>query len=309
MGLAIIFTMAGLAVLALAIGVAVIVFGDRLFASRLAALAPGAGTPTTRASLTPQVTRALEKLGDRLGKGAVDGEKRGVLRARLVQAGIYADRAVEIFFALRVLSALLFGVGAVVAVAVFKPAGALIALLVVVGAANAGLFLPNLILAHRIGERRLGIRLGLPDAVDLMVVCVEAGSTVTASIQRVSREFVEMHPVLASELEITLRQMQAGSSRADAMSRLAERAPLDELRNLVTMLNQSEALGASLGQTLRVFAEEMRRNRFLEAERKAAELPVKMAIPLVFFVFPCLMGVIFTPVVIRFVRVLFPAMS
>lgn len=308
--LAVIFAAVGLAVLALTAGIAVLLLGDRLFASRLAALSPQAGVPErARSDFAPQLSRALERLGDRLGKGAVDGEKRGAVRARLMQAGFYSNRAVEIFYALRVLSALLCGLAGVLAVATFRPAGAPIALLIVIGAANAGLFLPSLLLSSRIANRRLSLKLGLPDAVDLMVVCVEAGSTVTSALQRVSREFGEVHPVLASELEMTLQQMQAGSSRADALTRLAERAPLDELRNLVTMLNQSEALGASLGQTLRVFSDEMRRNRFLEAERKAAELPVKMSFPLVLFLFPCLMGVIFTPVVIRFIRVLFPAMN
>jgi tight adherence protein C len=104
---------------------------------------------------------------------------------------------------------------------------------------------------------------------------------------------------------MALLEMQAGVSRVEALKRMADRVPADDLRAFVTLMAQSEALGASLGNTLRVFSEEMRRSRFIDAERRASELPVKMAFPLVFFIFPCLMGFIFTPVIIRFVRVLF----
>ena len=93
--------------------------------------------------------------------------------------------------------------------------------------------------------------------------------------------------------------------RAEALRNFSNRVPDDRLRSFITLVIQSDQLGAGLGQTLRVFAEEMRRARFIEAEHKAAELPVKIAIPLVFFIFPCLMGIIFTPIIIRFIRVLF----
>lgn len=305
MQLIVVATAVVLAILALLGAVGALAFGDRLFASRLAALSPASATPPAPQALAPRLSRMLEQLGDRLGKGAIDGEKRGPLRARLVQAGVYADRAAEIYYALRVLAALGLGLLAVLGVAALKPANTLIALLVVVAAANLGLFLPNLVLARRIARRVEAMKLGLPDAVDLMVVCVEAGATVASGMQRVAREFQTLHPVLAAEFGITLQQMQAGASRAEALTRLAERAPVDELRALVTTLVQSEALGASLGQTLRVFADEMRRTRFMEAEKKAGELPVKMAFPLVFFILPALMGVIFTPMIIRFIRVLF----
>jgi tight adherence protein C len=106
---------------------------------------------------------------------------------------------------------------------------------------------------------------------------------------------------------MTLLEMQAGASRAEALRRFAERAPDDRLRSFLTLVIQSDQLGAGLANTLRVFAEELRRSRLIEAEHKAAELPVKIAIPLVFFIFPCLMGIIFTPIVIRFIRILFQA--
>ena len=95
------------------------------------------------------------------------------------------------------------------------------------------------------------------------------------------------------------------ASRAEALRSLGNRVPDDRLKTFLTLVIQSDQLGAGLGNTLRVFAEEMRRSRFIEAEHKAAELPVKIAVPLVFFIFPCLMGIIFTPIIIRFIRILF----
>ena len=115
-----------------------------------------------------------------------------------------------------------------------------------------------------------------------------------------------MNTLIAEHLGIVLVEMQAGASRADALGRLADRTGSEEISALVTMLTQSEALGASVAQTLRVFAEQTRESRYLEAEQRANELPVKLTFPLVLFIFPSLMTVIFTPLVIRIVRVLLP---
>jgi tight adherence protein C len=168
--------------------------------------------------------------------------------------------------------------------------------------ANLGYIGPKVLLARRIRDRVAAMRLGLPDAIDLMVVSVEAGATLTAAIQRLVAEFRELHPVLAEQFGVMLTELQAGASRAEALTRLAQRCPAEELTSFSTMLIQSEAVGASLGSALRVFAEEVRASRFLEAERKAAELPVKLAFPLVLCIFPCLVAVIFIPVGIQMLR-------
>jgi tight adherence protein C len=176
---------------------------------------------------------------------------------------------------------------------------------VVIAGAAIGLFAPVLIVRARAAERVVQVRHGLPDAIDLLVVCMEAGSSLSQALSRVSIELKHAHPVLSEQLQITLLEMQAGASRAEALRHLGERMPDDRLRSFLTLVIQSDQLGAGLAQTLRVFAEEMRRSRLIEAEHKAAELPVKIAIPLVFFIFPCLMGIIFTPIIIRFIRILF----
>jgi tight adherence protein C len=248
----------------------------------------------------------LIQIGARLRANKTSTEQEiGALRMQLLPAGIYAEKAVEIFTAVRVLLALAFGVTAGFGLLILKVVHALIGAIIVVVGATIGLFVPVLVVRSRVSERMREVRLGLPDAIDLLVVCMEAGSSLTQGLQRVSNELKDVHPVLSEQLQITLLEMQAGSSRAEALRQFGERVPDDRLRTFLTLVIQSDQLGAGLAQTLRVYAEELRKTRLIEAEHKAAELPVKIAIPLVFFIFPCLMGIIFTPIVIRFVRILF----
>lgn len=239
--------------------------------------------------------------------GWKSAEDLGAIRLQLIRAGIYAERAVEVFAAIRILLALALGVSFGLLVILINFSNVLLAMLLVMVGAAIGLYGPVLVVKLRARERTQAVRVALPDAMDLLVVSMEAGSTLTQALQRVGHELKGAHPVLSEQFQLTLLEMQAGSSRAEALRRLAERAPDDRLRSFTTLVIQSDQLGAGLGQTLRVFAEEMRRARLIEAEHKAAELPVKIAIPLVFFIFPCLMGIIFTPIIIRFIRILMHA--
>jgi tight adherence protein C len=248
----------------------------------------------------------LVRFGQRLqGANGAKGEALGALRAQMIRAGIYAEHAVPAFAAVRVLLALSLGFATgFILIALGADNAALGAVLVVFSAA-VGLFAPLLVIKVRAKERIDAIRFALPDAIDLLVVAMEAGSSLTQALQRVANELKAAHPVLSDELQMTLLEMQAGASRAEALRHLSDRAPDDRLRSFLTLVIQSDQLGAGLANTLRVFAEELRRSRMIEAEHKAAELPVKIAIPLVFFIFPCLMGIIFTPILIRFIRILF----
>ncbi|CAN7416089.1 type II secretion system F family protein [Phenylobacterium sp. LjRoot219] len=292
-----------LCLLLLAASLGMIVLSDSPFAARLSRhrriveVAP-------RSDRRARVEKALQRIGAVAGRGSLDGAERASLRTKLVRAGFYAERAAEAFFAIRVVTAVALGLLAILALLVMRPPSPLISLLLVLTATGAGLYLPNLLLQQRIKERTFALKIGLPDAVDLMVVCLEAGGTLSSGMQRVQSEFLDLHPVISEHFSVALAEMQAGSSRADALTRLAERAGSDEVTGLMTMLVQSEALGASVAQTLRVFAEQTRQARYLEAEKKAAELPVKLSIPLVLFIFPALMTVIFTPLIIRIMRVL-----
>lgn len=300
MDLLIIVSAASAALLMLAVALGMILLSDSATNVRLARYARQA--PAAGVSRTSQVKATLERIGAVAGRGSLDGAARATLRAKLVQAGFYADFAVEAFFAVRVIAALGLGLLATLAVLVMHPPSSALSLFAVMSSAAEGLYLPNLLLRRRMKQRARALRFGLPDAVDLIVVCLEAGGTLTSAMQRVESEFREVHPVISEHFGITLLEMQAGASRTEALGRFAERSGCDEVRALVTTLVQSEALGASVAQTMRVFAEQTRAARYLDAERKAAELPVKLAFPLVLFIFPSMMTVIFTPLVIRIMR-------
>ena len=248
----------------------------------------------------------LVGIGQRLQGGGQDkAEAGGALRSQLIRAGIYAEHAVPAFAAVRVLLALSLGFAAGFTLIVWRIDNAALGALFVVACAGVGMFAPLLVIKARAKERVQAVRCALPDAIDLLVVAMEAGSSLTQALQRVANELKMAHPIIADELQMTLLEMQAGASRAEALRHLSERVPDDRLRSFLTLVIQSDQLGAGLANTLRVFAEELRRSRLIEAEHKAAELPVKIAIPLVFFIFPCLMGIIFTPILIRFIRILF----
>jgi tight adherence protein C len=258
---------------------------------------------TTRPDLLAHALRILTRFGERAGKGAIEQDKRSAVRQKLIRAGFYSDRAVEVFFGLRAAALaafLLAGLG--LGLALHAQALKLVVFATVGG--NLGLFLPNYLLSRRVAERSRALRIALPDAIDLMIVAVEAGAALGAALQRVAAEFSDLHPIVSEQFGLMLMEMQAGASRAEALTRLAARAPSDEVGALVSMIIQSEAVGASLGGALRAFADELRKTRHLEAERRAAELPVKIAFPLVFCVFPAMSGVLFTPVVIRVLRTL-----
>lgn len=294
----------GLSLAMFAVALTLIYLADESVRRRLS-LAAG-GRRDAGSAVSDQGLSWLVQIGERLrGPDGGSSRKVGELRLQLLRAGIYAEKAVEIFTAVRVLLALAFSFAAGFGLLALGVDNALLGAIAVVMGAALGLFLPVLVVKSRVSERMLEVRLGLPDAIDLLVVCMEAGSSLTQGLQRVASELKDVHPVLSEQLQITLLEMQAGASRADALRELGERIPDDRLKTFLTLVIQSDQLGAGLAQTLRVYAEELRKTRLIEAEHKAAELPVKIAIPLVFFIFPCLMGIIFTPIVIRFIRILF----
>ncbi|WP_395670234.1 type II secretion system F family protein [Phenylobacterium sp.] len=299
MDLLFIISAAALSLLILGVAIGLIALSYAPGNLRLARVVRGAGRD---GQASRAVIDALTRIGEVAGRGGLDGVERESLRARLVQGGFYAQHAVEAFFAIRVATAFGFGLAAMAGVLLLRSDAFAVGLLAIMAAACAGLYLPNLLLRRRIAERRRALTLALPDAVDLMVVCLEAGGTLSSAMQRVETEFRELHPVISEQLSITLSEIQAGSSRSAALNRLATRSASEEIGSLVTMLVQSEALGASVAQTMRVFAEQTRQARYLDAERRASELPVKLAFPLVLFIFPALMNVIFTPLIIRIVR-------
>jgi tight adherence protein C len=226
-------------------------------------------------------------------------EELSRLRQKLFHAGLRGPRAMEGFLIAKVLLAV------VLTVAFYQINGRLqrqltfpVDLAVAVWICGAGFFLPHLWLRSRVRSRQLLITNALPDAMDLMVTCVEAGLSLDAAISRVSQEIGLAAPILGSELNLTFLEIQAGIRRADAFRRLAERTGVDELRSLSAMLIQTEIFGTSVARALRVHSEGMRIRRMQTAEEKAAMVGVKMTFPLVLCILPSLIAIVVGPAIV-----------
>ncbi|HEY0625774.1 MAG TPA: type II secretion system F family protein [Allosphingosinicella sp.] len=232
------------------------------------------------------------------------------LRAKLIAAGYTAPSAPRIFTLIRlVLTVALPAFFVVLSYMSAKTPGMMKLYLIGSGLALLGLYLPNLFISAKADRRRREILNGFPDALDLMLVCVEAGLGLEAAFGRVGLEMTRSHPLLAEILGTAVLEMRAGRSREDALRRMSERAGMDEIRAFTTLLIQSSKLGSSIAQTLRIYASEMREQRRLRAEEKAHRLPVLISIPLVACMLPVMIGVLMLPAIIRVIRQLMPAMG
>lgn len=218
------------------------------------------------------------------------------LRTRLVQGGVRSQWSAQFFFAAKALLALAL-LGAVLwwSATTAHPLPVSKASALALAAAGVGFFLPNFWLSHRVKARKKAIERGMPDALDLMVTCVEAGLGLDAAVQRVSTEVALAHPVLSEELTLTFLEGKAGVRRTDAFRRLAERTGVQDLKTLAATLNQTEMFGTSVASALRIQADGMRVKRMQKAEERAAMLSAKMTVPLVVCFLPALMVVIIGP--------------
>jgi tight adherence protein C len=237
----------------------------------------------------------------RVGEKAPRSPKElGTLRLRLVQAGYRRDEAMTIFFGIRIVFALflfvLFSTNIIM-----KPN-----MVYALAGLALGYLLPGMVLA-RLAKRRIHrIRLSLADALDLMVVSVEAGLGLDQAIQRVGQELAFAYPDLSDELRLVNLELRAGKARSEALRNLADRSGVDDLQSLVTMLIQTDKFGTSVAQSLRVYSETLRTKRRQRAEEAAAKTGVKMVFPLVFCIFPAIWVVTIGPAAIKFITVLFP---
>lgn len=252
-----------------------------------------------------KLVNAIEKRGLSL----VDTKDEAV-RARLVAAGFTASYAPRVYTLLRL--GLVVGLPMLV-LALFWLAGSNPGLIKLyfslVLAAAAGLYVPALFIRARADRRQREIVNGFPDALDLLLVCVEAGLGLEAAFARVGLEMTNSHPRLAEQLGAVVLELRAGRSHEDALRRLADRAGADEIRAFSTLLIQSTKLGSSIAATLRTYASEMRERRRLRAEEKAHRLPVLLSIPLVACMLPTMIGVLMLPAVIRVIRSVLPALG
>ncbi|RJX67889.1 type II secretion system F family protein [Tsuneonella suprasediminis] len=270
------------------------------------------GTSLNRASLQERTDTAWSKLADRIEKSGLNlNDSSGdALRQKLIAAGYTSPAAPRLFTLIRLFLVLalptiyvLVVAGSAEPVSLFK--------LYVIGfvLALAGLYLPNLFITAKADRRKEAITNGFPDCLDLMLVCVEAGLGLESAMDRVGREMTTSHPLVAELLSGATLQLRAGAQRDDALRRMGQSSGVDEIRSFVTLLIQSDKLGTSLSDTLRVYSDEMREKRRMRAEEKAHRLPVLISIPLVVCMLPVMVGVLMLPGVVRTMRVLLPALG
>ena len=251
-----------------------------------------------RPQLDPEAPSPLATLLASLGGFLPTGEDKEALQSGLVRAGIRVPGASLVFLGSKIALAVACGIGWIaINFALARPIGAILFSGMV--AAVVGFYLPTIWLWLKGENRRGKIQSALPDALDLLVVCVEAGLGLTAAIERVGREIAIASPDLSDELLLVNQEIRTGLSRSDALRRLARRTGVDDLYALSAMLIQADRLGTSIAQSLRAHAESMRTKRRQRAEQLARKAGIKLAFPLVFLIFPALLIVILGPAAVQ----------
>ena len=229
-----------------------------------------------------------------------DPENVARLRLKLIQAGYLEPRAVGWYFLIR------FAAFAGVALAALfvsllygQDASSFNRWSFVIGSGAFGYFAPGFVLNQKIRARMVEYRNGFPDFMDLMIVCSDAGMSMEAGIERVSRELATTYPSLGENLRLVSIELRAGRGLDDALRSLGDRLSLDEVRSFATLLQQSKELGTSLSGALRVFSDEMRHKRMSLAEEKAHALPAKMSVPVTVCILPVVLMIAIIPIVVK----------
>jgi tight adherence protein C len=213
----------------------------------------------------------------------------GVMQQRLIRAGYRTESAIKVFGGIRICVPLLL------CILVFSLGGSLF---LYVAALGIGYIAPEFALSRVIKKRQDRIRRGLPDVLDLLVICIEAGLSLDQATKRTTEELMKAQPTICDELNIVVLEQRAGRPRADCWKHMAERTDVDVVRNLVSVLVQSEQFGTSIAKTLRVHSDTLRTQRIQKVEEMAAKTTVKLVFPLVLFIFPSLFLVVLGPAMI-----------
>jgi tight adherence protein C len=248
----------------------------------------------------PQFKERLEQALDPLSK-ALPLSPSDVSRTRkwLIQAGYREPRHLTIYVGSRMLLALVAMAVALAVQASFDP-------LLVIGVGAFGFFIPRFVLKRMIRDRQRRITLGLPDALDLTVICVEVGLALDQALMRVGEDLRHAHHDLSDEFHLVNLEMRAGKPRAEALRNLVDRTGVDDVRSLVATLIQTDRFGTSVSQALRIHSDSLRTERRQRAEEQAAKTTIKMIVPLVVFVLPSIIFVTLGPAIIELFRILMP---
>lgn len=251
-------------------------------------------------SLEEKIDERMEQLSNVVPKSPAEVS---TTRQWLMMAGYREPKHLAYYFGSRVLLA---GATVLITVAFTNPFSEPWML---IGGIALAYMLPRFVLKRMIRTRQMNIRLGLPDALDLAVICVEAGLALDQTIQRVGSDLKHAHPYLSEEFNLVNLEMRAGKPRADALRNLASRTGVDDIRALVAVLVQTDRFGTSIAQALRVHSDGLRTERRQRAEEQAAKTTIKMVPVLVFFVFPSMFIISLGPAIIQLYRNLLPELA
>jgi tight adherence protein C len=232
-------------------------------------------------------------------------EDYSVSRLKFLRAGIRQENALAVHWGVKIVLTVLFlAVFLLLRTFVLTTINYQVTMVVTVLAALLGFYFPDIFLAQKGEKRRQKLLQSLPDAIDLLVICVEAGMGLDSAITKVAQELKMSSPELSDELQLMNLELRAGKQRTDALKNLALRTNLDEISSLTTLLVQTDKFGTSMADALRVYSDSYRTQRYQRAEEMAAKLPVKMVIPLLLCIFPSLFLVILGPAAINIYRVI-----
>ena len=267
--------------------------------------APTAGTPEDAEARKPREFKLIQRVGELM---PVSSDDSSMTRTMLTHAGYRSDNAVKIYYGIRILSTLVM---ALLGLTLRNSLSANPSMHVVFPLAMAlgGFIGPNFMLEKRIKKRLTILRLALPDALDLMVIAVEAGLGLDQAIQYVASELRNAHKELTEEFTLTNLEIRAGKRRADALKNLGERSGEPELRKLTAILIQNDRFGTNVAESLRQHSDYLRIRRRQEAEERAAKVGVKLVFPIFFFILPAMMLVCAGPGVLGVVKYLLPLMK
>ena len=251
------------------------------------------------------VVTMIEQLGHAMPIGEDD---ESIVRHDVVAAGFRSDNAVWIYFGLRALTAIaLLGLALIFRNDVTS--NPILSIVFPIGAGIAGWFGPSFFLDYMVSARQQRIREGLPDTLDLIVVCVEAGLALDQAMQHVSRELMDVHPDISREIELVNLEIRGGKRRAEALRGLADRTGEPELSKLVAVMIQTDRFGTSIADSLRTHSDFMRVRRRQEAEERAAKVGVKLVFPIFFLILPAMLIVVAGPGLLQVFKYLFPLMQ
>ena len=244
-----------------------------------------------------------------IGKRVPSSDKEvGDLKANLIRGGFRSDGALPVFYGLRILSTLVM-LMVCVAMESRVPPNPVIKIGLMFSGVAAGWILPRFFLEKKVKKRKTILRLSLPDALDLLVVSIEAGLGLDQAMSHVARELQPSHPELSEELMLVTLEMRAGKRRSEALRNFAERTGEPEFKKLVAILIQNDRFGTSMGESLRTHSDFMRTRRRQEAEERAGKVGVKLVFPIFFFILPSMMIVAAGPGILQIFKFLFPMMK